>query len=309
MIYTVTLNPSIDYIVRIEDYKEGYVNRTSSEELLYGGKGINTSVVLTHLGVDNTALGFVGGNTGNEFIKLLTEDGVKTDFVMLKHGNTRINVKIKTNKETEINANGPDISDEELQKLIGKLNNVQEGGYVTLAGSVPSSLPKNIYVEFARKLSAKNVNIVLDAEKQLLTDVLMYNPFLIKPNHYELGDIFNKKLTSKEEIVEYSRKLQDMGARNIFVSMAGDGGIFLSEKGDAYFSPAPRGKVINSTGAGDSLIAGFLSEYIRSKNYINSFVYGLCAGSASAFSKKLATKEDIEKLFSRFEFGKIETIK
>ena len=308
MIYTITLNPSIDYIVRLDNLKEGFVNRTSSEEILYGGKGINTSVVLNNLSIDNIALGFLGGNIGDEFFKILSEDGVKTDFVKLKHGNTRINIKIKSDKETEINAIGPKISEEEFLEFIKKLECLQSGDYVTFAGSIPSSLPKNIYVELAGRLSEKNVNIIVDAEKNLLTDVLPYKPFLIKPNHHELGAIFNKELTSKEEIAESARKLQKMGARNVFVSMAGDGGVFVSEDGASYFSPAPSGNVINSTGAGDSLVAGFLAEYLNSKDYKKAFIYGLCAGSASAFSAKLASKAEIDELYNKFDFSLIKTI-
>ncbi len=308
MIYTVTLNPSIDYVMRLNEYKEGYVNRTSSEDLLYGGKGINTSVVLSNLGIDNTALGFVGGNIGKEFERLLNNDGIKTEFVYLKNGNTRINVKIKAQQETEINSLGPEISEKELEEFMLKLNKLTSGDFITLAGSVPQSVPTDIYVKIAEQLSRKGVNIVVDAEKKLLTDVLPYRPFFIKPNHHELSEIFGCKLESKEDILGVVRKLQDMGARNIMVSMAGDGGIFLAENNEAYYSPAPVGKVVNSTGAGDSAVAGFLAEYIRSKNYKNAFVFALCAGSASAFSPKLATKDEVNKLYKDFPLDKIEKL-
>lgn len=308
MIYTLTLNPSIDYVVRMDEYKEGIVNRTSSEALLYGGKGINTSVVLANLGVENIALGFTGGYIGEEFEALLHNDGVKTDFVKLKNGNTRINVKIKAQAETEINAKGPDISTEELENLLLKLDNIQAGDYITLAGSVPPSIPADIYIRIAEKLSRNGVNIIVDAEKNLLTEVLPYKPFLIKPNHHELAEIFGRELMSKEEIISAAKELQKMGARNVLVSMAGDGGIFVGEDNAAYFSPAPTGKVINSTGAGDSTVAGFLAEYIRSANYKKAFIYGLCAGSASAFSEKLATKNEINNLLNTFLYDKIETM-
>lgn len=308
MVYTVTLNPAIDYVVRMDEYKEGHVNRTSSEKLMYGGKGINTSVVLTNLGVDNTAFGFVGGYIGKELESLLHNDGIKTDFVHLQNGNTRINVKIKAHNETEINALGPNISEEELEEFMTKLHKLQNGDFITLAGSVPPSVPKDIYVRIAKALADKGINMVVDAEKNLLTDVLPYRPFLIKPNHHEIGAIFDCELKTKTEILSAARNLQKLGARNIFVSMAGDGGLFVSENGEAYYSPAPVGKVVNSTGAGDSSVAGFLAEYIRSNDFKKAFVHGLCAGSASAFSAKLATKEEIGILYDTFSYNKIEAL-
>ena len=308
MIYTLTLNPSIDYIVRVNNYKEGLVNRTQSEDLFYGGKGINTSVILTNLGVDNIALGFVGGYIGKEFERLLYKDGVKTDFVYLADSNTRINIKIKGERETDINAVGPAVSPKELDRLLNKIQKLKEGDYITLAGSVPASLPKDIYVQIAKTLYGKNINIVVDAERNLLTDVLTYSPFLIKPNHYELGDIFKKELNTKTEIISAGFELQKMGARNIFISMAGDGGILITENKEVYSSPAPSGKVLNSTGAGDSLVAGFLAEYSKSQDYKKAFAMGLCAGSASAFSERLATKFEIEKLYNKFSFDNIESL-
>lgn len=308
MIYTLTLNPAIDYILNIEEFREGFVNRSVSETLLYGGKGINTSVVLTNIGIKNIALGFVGGNIGKEFEKLLSMDGVKTDFVYLENSNTRINVKIKGLNETDINATGPDITGKEIDSLFRKIESVNEGDFITLAGSIPRSVPEDIYVKIANKLSDKKANLVVDAEKNLLTDVLPYKPFLIKPNHHELGDIFGKELKSKSEILSAAKELQKMGARNIFISMAGDGGILVSEDGTTYFSPAPTGKVINSTGAGDSLVAGFLAEYSTTKDCKKAFVYGLCAGSASAFSERLATKNEIDDLYNKFSFDKIESL-
>ena len=259
-------------------------------------------------GIENIALGFTGGYIGEEFEALLRNDGVKTDFVKLKNGNTRINIKIKAQTETEINAKGPDVSAEELENLLLKLGNIQAGDYITLAGSVPPSIPADIYVRIAEKLSSKGVNIIVDAEKNLLTEVLPYKPFLIKPNHHELAEIFGKELMPREEIISAAKELQKMGARNVLVSMAGDGGIFVGEDNVVYFSPAPKGKVINSTGAGDSTVAGFLAEYIRSGDYKKAFIYGLCAGSASAFSEKLATKNEINNLFNAFSYDKIETM-
>ena len=308
MIYTLTLNPALDYVVHINKFEEGLVNRTEYEELLYGGKGINTSAVLSNIGIPNIAFGFAGGNIGKEFEKFLKEDGISTDFVYLKNGNTRINVKIKGVSETDINASGPEVSEDEINALFDKITALNEGDFITLAGSVPSSVPDDIYIQIANILSSKKVNVVVDAEKNLLTDVLKYRPFLIKPNHHELGGIFGKKLKSKNEIIWAARELLQQGARNVFVSMAGDGGIFLAENGTAYFAPAPSGKVINSTGAGDSLVAGFLAEYTKTKDYKKAFIYGLCAGSASAFSERLATKDEIDALYNGFDVDKIQLI-
>lgn len=308
MIYTLTLNPALDYVVNVDEFKEGLVNRTKSEEILYGGKGINTSVVLTNIGVENTALGFVGGYIGKEFERLLNKDDVKTDFIYLNNGNTRINVKIKGINETDINAKGPDVSKSEIDSLFEKIQLLKDGDYITLAGSIPSSVPGEIYVKIARMLKDRNINLVVDAEKELLTDVLQYNPFLIKPNHHELGDIFGKKFSSEEEITSAGKELQKMGARNIFISMAGDGGIFIAEDGKTYYSPAPQGKVVNSTGAGDSLVAGFLAGFLQTNDYKKAFVYGLCAGSASAFSERLATKKEINGLYNGFNFNNIKVL-
>ncbi len=305
MIYTLTLNPAIDYVVRVDNYKEGYVNRTSSEELLFGGKGINTSIVLNNLGIETTAFGFVGGNIGNEFERLVSLQGVRTDFVRIKNGNTRINIKLKAQKETEINSQGPNISDEEQKMLFEKINRLEDGDFLSLAGSIPPSLPNDIYVQIIRLLHGKNINIIVDAEKNLLTDTLSYKPFLIKPNHHELAQIFGRELTTHQEIKDAVFELKQRGARNVLVSMAGDGGIFVSEENKVYFSPAPQGKVVNSTGAGDSTIAGFLTEYTRSHNYKNAFLYGLCTGSASAFSNKLATKQEVDALYKNFPHDKV----
>jgi len=308
MIYTLTFNPALDYIVKVSDYKEGMVNRTSSETLLPGGKGINVSMILSHLSTENIALGFVGGFTGTELETLLENEKVQTDFVRLTNGNTRINVKLKADCETEINAAGPKISKAELNMLYKKLNELKDDDFLVLAGSIPSSLPDSIYCQIAQNLSGKKINFVVDAEKNLLKDFLKFKPFLIKPNHHELGDFFNKKLESKEEIACAARKLQEMGARNVFVSMADKGGILACENNEVFFSVAPSGNVINSTGAGDSLLGGFLSEYISSKDYKKAFIMGLCAGSASAFSQNLATKDEIEKIHSFFSKNQIKNL-
>lgn len=300
MIYTLTLNPALDYYIEVPHYKEGAVNRTVSECITCGGKGINVSIVLSRLGVENTALGFVGGFTGAELERRLETEGVKTDFLKLEEGNTRINVKLKTDTESDFNASGPDINKEDVEKLYQKLNSLNENDFLLLSGSIPSSLPCTIYSDIAKIASSKKVKLIIDAEKELLTDALAYKPFLVKPNHYELGEIFGKKLAVKEDIIDAAKKLQSMGAANVYVSMAKDGGILLCEKGVVYSSPPPRGKLVNSTGAGDSLVAGFLSEYIATNDYKKAFFKGLSAGSATAFSKDLATKDEIMELYSQF---------
>lgn len=308
MIYTLTFNPALDYITEVSNFKEGQVNRTSSENILPGGKGINVSIVLSNLNVENTALGFAGGFTGKELESLLREKNIITDFIYVKGGNTRINIKLKTGTETEINATGPVITQTELNQLYKKLEKLHSGDFLVLAGSVPRTLPDTVYSEIAQRISKNKINLIVDAEKKLLENVLKFKPFLIKPNHHELGAILDAALNNKEDIVSAALKLQDMGAKNVFVSMAGDGGIFVSEKRDIFFSPAPVGKVINSTGAGDSLVAGFLSEYIYSKDYKKAFLMGLCSGSASAFSHDLATKDEIEKLYSSLSGNQIQII-
>lgn len=297
MIYTLTFNPALDYIVNITDYREGFVNRTNNEKILPGGKGINVSVVLSNLSVENTALGFVGGFSGNYLISLLEERNINTDFVFIDGGNTRINLKIKSNKETDINAQGPLIKETDVELLLKKMDNIKDGDYLVLAGSVPSSLSDTIYCNITQRLSKKKVNLIIDAERNLLKETLKFKPFLIKPNHHELSDICNEKLSDIDDIINAALSLQKMGARNVFVSMAENGGVFVSENNDVFVSPAPSGNVINSTGAGDSLVAGFLSEYIVSNDYKKAFIKGICSGSASAFSHNLATKDEIENLY------------
>ncbi len=299
MIYTLTLNPSLDYIMNVMDFTTGAVNRTCAEKYLPGGKGINVSIVLSNLGVPTKVLGFLAGFIGEEIERSLCAMGVATDFVHLPGGISRINVKIKADEETEINAKGPAIDVQSMDALYSKLGNISDGDYIVLAGSVPKGMSENIYCDIMKYLEQKNVHIVVDAEKQLLVNTLEYKPFLIKPNHHELGDIFGTKLTQPEEIAEYARKLQHMGAVNVLVSMGGDGGVLISENGDTYFCPAPSGNVINSTGAGDSSVAGFVSAYSHSGDYKTAFAYALCAGSASAFSENLATADEIQSLFKK----------
>ena len=299
MIYTVTFNPSLDYIINVENLKLGETNRSSSEMILSGGKGINVSTVLKNLGYDNIALGFVAGFTGKEIENGAKEFGINTDIITLKNGLSRINVKIKSELETEINCTGPSIDKEELELLYKKLNDLKEDDILVLAGSVPTSLPQDIYEKIMEMLHLKGIKIIVDATKDLLLNVLKYNPFLIKPNNHELGEMFGVTLKTEDEIVEYAKKLQDMGAKNVLISRAGDGAIMITEKGEVYKSPAPKGKVVNSVGAGDSMVAGFIAGYLKNKNYEEAFKTGIASGSASAFSKYLATKEEVLEILNR----------
>lgn len=297
MIYTITFNPAIDYIVSVENYKSGIVNRAASEKVLAGGKGINVSTVLKNLGHDNTALGFTAGFTGDEIRRILDTMGVKTDFIHLDTGMTRINVKLKCSEETEVNGIGPEISDRALNELFAKLDKLKNGDILVLAGSIPSSLPESVYCEIMARLKDKDLKIIVDATRDLLVNVLEYKPFLIKPNNHELGEIFGKELKTDTEIIQCAKQLQDKGARNVLVSMAGDGAIMLTEDGEVIKSMPPKGKVVNSTGAGDSMVAGFVAGYLESGSFKTAFLMGLSAGSASAFSENLATGDEVRTLY------------
>ena len=290
MIYTVTFNPSLDYIVSVDDFKLGLTNRTSSELILPGGKGTNVSTVLKNLGFESTALGFVAGFTGNEIVKRLNDMGIKSDFISIENGISRINLKLKSIDGTEINGAGPDISEEKVNELMDKLNQLKEGDVLVLAGSIPSSMSDNIYRDIMADLKDRGVMIVVDATKDLLLNVLEYHPFLIKPNNHELGEIFDVKLTTREEVIPYGRKLQEKGARNVLVSMAGEGAVLIAEDGQVFDAPAPKGKLINGVGAGDSMVAGFVAGWIEKQDYEYAFHMGVASGSASAFSENLATK-------------------
>lgn len=299
MIYTVTFNPSLDYIINVENLKMGETNRSSSEMILSGGKGINVSTVLKNLGFENVALGFIAGFTGKEIENGAKEFGINTDFIELRKGLSRINVKIKADKETEINCTGPSISPDELEMLYNKLRELKDGDILVLAGSVPPSLPQDIYEKIMEMLQNKGIKIVVDATKDLLLNVLKYNPFVIKPNNHELGEMFGVVLKTEEEIIEYAKKLQDMGARNVLISRAGDGAIMITENGEIYKSAAPKGTVVNSVGAGDSMVAGFIAGYLNNGSYEEAFKTGVATGSASAFSKYLATKEEVLEILKR----------
>lgn len=297
MIYTVTFNPSLDYIVRLDSFTAGEINRVNYEQVLGGGKGINVSIVLGNLGHESTALGFTAGFTGEEIKRQLDGFGIKHDFVQLPEGFTRINVKVKADKETEINGQGPDISEAKREELFEKLDTLAEGDTLVLAGSIPKTLPDDIYEKIMARLEGRGIRIIVDAEKKLLLNVLKYHPFLIKPNNHELGDMFGVKLTTDEEIITYAKKLQEKGAQNVLISMAGDGAILLTADGKHYKSPAPKGKLINSVGAGDSMVAGFITGYIESQgDFETAFHMGVATGSASAFSENLATRPEVEAL-------------
>ena len=297
MIYTITFNPALDYIMVVPSCRSGEVNRTESEKIMAGGKGINVSIVLNNMGVENTALGFISGFTGGAIENILADMNCKTDFIKLDNGFSRINVKIKSDTETEINGQGPDISDGAVKKLYEKLDSLNDGDTLVLAGSIPSSLSDSIYCEIMDYLKDKKLNIVVDATKDLLVNVLKYKPFLVKPNNHEIGEIFGVELKTRSEVVPYAKKMQEMGAKNVLVSMAGEGAVFVGENGEVYESEAPKGKLVNSTGAGDSMVAGFLAGYMEKQDFMYALKMGLAAGSASAFSENLETKEEILNVF------------
>ena len=297
MIYTVTFNPSLDYIVSVDDFKLGRTNRTDSEYLLPGGKGINVSTVLRNLGIENTALGFVAGFTGTEVVKRLEELGVTNGFIQIEEGFTRINLKLKSIDGTEINGQGPVIGEEKVQMLMEQLCRLGEGDVLFLSGSIPSSMPDDAYQKIMQLLDGKGVRIVVDATKDLLMNVLPYHPFLIKPNNYELGEIFGVELMTRESVVPYGKKLQEMGAQNVLISMAGEGAVLIAADGSVFDAPAPKGTLVNGVGAGDSMVAGFMAGWMQKQDYQHAFHMGIAAGSASAFSKNLATKEEIEAVY------------
>ena len=293
MIYTVTFNPSLDYVVQADQLIPGEINRTTSEHIYPGGKGNNVSVILSNLGLKSKALGFKAGFTGDVLEKMLEEFGCETDFIPLKEGNSRINVKINAGTETEINGQGPAIAEADIKKLYEKLDTLSDGDILVLAGSIPDVMPGSMYMDIMRHLQNKDLKIVVDATKDLLVNVLQYHPFLIKPNNHELGEIFGVKIESKADVITYAKKMQEKGARNVLVSMAGDGAVLVAEDGSIFQSEAPKGKVVNSVGAGDSMVAGFIAGYLENGSYEKAFQMGVCTGSASAFSEELATKAEV----------------
>lgn len=298
MVYTVTFNPALDYVVRVEDFQPGETNRTASDEVQFGGKGINVSTVLRNLGVDNVALGFLAGFTGKGLEQGLREIGIDTDFIWLERGLTRINVKIKAGRETEINGRGPDISPAALEQLFARLDQLREGDVLVLAGSIPRSLPDDIYQRILQRLEGRGILSVVDATRDLLCAVLPYHPFLIKPNDRELGEIFGKVLTTDAEIEDCARQLQIRGARNVLVSMAGAGSLLVDETGKSHRLGVPKGTVRNSVGAGDSMVAGFLAGWLKEQDYDIAHRMGAAAGSATAFSDGLAAGEEVQALLA-----------
>lgn len=296
MIYTVTFNPALDYVMVMDEFKSGDVNRCEKEFLNPGGKGINVSTMLSELGDENVALGFIAGFTGKELVNKLNMRNIKTDFIELNDGLTRINVKIKSNIESEINAKGPDIKKENIDELLNKIDLLKDGDFLVLAGSIPAKVDDDIYEQIMKRLLSKDVYIIVDSTKDLLKNVLKYKPFLIKPNHHELAEFFDVEINSDEEIIIYAKKLQEMGAKNVLISMAGDGAILITEDESVIKTSSPKGEVVNSVGAGDSMVAGFIHGYLKNKDYNVALKFGAAAGSASAFSESIATKEKVKEL-------------
>ncbi len=300
MIYTVTFNPAVDYVVKTGDMELGAVNRSNSEEIYFGGKGINVSFVLKELGIDSKALGFIAGFTGDAIKKGVEEKGIDSDFVQLENGFSRINIKIKSGEETELNGQGPHIDDKAIKELFNKLDNLKDGDTIVLAGSIPNTLPSDIYEQILQHISGKNIKAVVDATGELLLKVLKYKPFLIKPNNHELGEMFGVKLNSMEEITEYADKLQAMGAQNVLISMAGDGAILIDEYGKRHVCGVCKGTVRNSVGAGDSMVAGFIAG-IQEGDYEYALKLGTATGGATAFSDGLAEKKEIFELLEQLK--------
>ena len=299
MIYTVTLNPALDYIVQVDELKTGQINRATEEQIFPGGKGINVSMVLKNLGHDSVALGFVAGFTGNQLIRELQQRGVRSDFISVEGGMTRINVKVKGKNETEINGAGPKVSPLAVQVLMIQMERLKSGDMLVLSGSIPNSIPEDIYERLMKRLKGRGVDVVVDTTGPCLMDTLACESFLIKPNHYELGELFGVSIETKQDAKIYAEKLQKMGAKNVLVSMASEGAVLLDEHGVYHESEAPKGVVKNSVGAGDSMIAGFLAAYMETKDYKKAFEMGVSAGSASAFSEYLATKEEILEVYQK----------
>lgn len=301
MIYTVTFNPALDYVVFLDELKTGDINRSVRESIFYGGKGINVSTVLNTLEFETTALGFTAGFTGKAIEEGLSEMGIHTDFIHLPEGNSRINVKVKHGEETEINGQGPVITPEAIEALFARLDRLTDKDVLVLAGSIPNTLPSDIYERILARLDGKGIRIAVDATKDLLLNVLKYHPFLIKPNNHELGEMFSTVCETTEEIAHYARELQKMGAGNVLISMAGDGAILITEDGECMQIGTPEGKVVNSVGAGDSMVAGFLAGYEKYGSYREALKSGTAAGSATAFSEGLTTLEFYQAMLAQTE--------
>ena len=297
MIYTVTFNPSLDYILDLSELNMNHVNRPSAERILPGGKGINVSIVLHNLGVDNKAICFTSGFTGDALKTLLQQRDMNADFINISQGLTRINVKLRSGGETEINGQGPEIKSEDIAELYEKLGYLDEEDYLVLAGSLPDTMSKSTYMDIMQMLQYNNSKIIVDATGELLLNVLPYKPFLIKPNNHELGNLFGVEVNTREDAVKYAKKLIEKGARNVLVSMSASGAVMVTEDGGVYEADAPQGEVKNSVGAGDAMLAGFLAGYIKYEDFDKAFKLGICAGSASAFSEEMATRDEVMKLY------------
>ena len=305
MIYTVTLNPSIDYVIKVDKLTTGNINRVNEEHVYPGGKGINVTRILKSLDNDNIALGFVSGFTGDYIINSLQELNLKSDFIKVKQGFTRINVKVKSEEETEINGQGPKISEEELNQFYKVIDKLVDGDILILSGSIPSCLDERLYESIMKKVEDRDIKVIVDATKNLLLNVLKYKPFLIKPNTHELAEMFNVELNSTEDVVFYARKLKEMGAQNVLISMGKDGALLVTENDEVFASSVAKGEVVNSVGAGDSMVAGFIAGYLKSNSYEEALRFGAASGGATAFSSDLATREFIDKLVDEIKIEKI----
>ena len=305
MIYTVTLNPSIDYVIKVDKLTTGNINRVNEEHVYPGGKGINVTRILKSLDNDNIALGFVSGFTGDYIINSLQELNLKSDFIKVKEGFTRINVKVKSEEETEINGQGPKISEEELNQFYKVIDKLVDGDILILSGSIPSCLDERLYESIMKKVEDRDIKVIVDATKNLLLNVLKYKPFLIKPNNHELAEMFNVELNSTEDVVFYARKLKEMGAQNVLISMGKDGALLVTENDEVFASSVAKGEVVNSVGAGDSMVAGFIAGYLKSNSYEEALKLGAACGSATAFSSDLATKDYIDRLVNEIEVKNI----
>lgn len=300
MIYTVTLNPSIDYVVRLESLVTGITNRTTSEEYYFGGKGINVSCVLAELDLESTAFGFVAGFTGEAIEKGIRNDKIITDFIKLEKGISRINIKIKAGEETEINCQGPHIEENELLRLLNKVDRINDGDTIVIAGNVPNTMPDDVYERILGRIKNKKVRIVVDATKKLLLNSLKYKPFLIKPNRQELSEIFQTEVSTEADIEKYAKELQKLGAQNVLISLGGDGAMLIDEFGEKHKQGVLKEKVINTVGSGDSMVAGFIAGYEKEHSYPYALKLGSACGNATAFLSGLATKEKINELLKKF---------
>lgn len=298
MIFTVTLNPALDYILKVDNLRFDDISRAKYANIYYGGKGINVSVVLTRLGMETTAMGFLGGFTGKKLEEMLVNDHINCDFTHISGGDTRINVKIKADCEIDINASGPNVSKEEINTLLKKIECINSGDCLVLSGSIPASMPEDIYENILSRLHSKGIRFVVDTTDEMLKNSLKYNPFLIKPNHHELGDLFGVKIKSDEDIVKYAKELQKLGAENVLVSCASEGAILVSSDGICRKIKNADGTLVNSVGCGDSMVAGFIAGYIEKGDFSYALQLGAACGNATAFSEELATKEEIEKILS-----------